>query len=291
MAAPRPRRSVLFMPGGNARAMEKARDLAADGLIFDLEDSVAPNGKEAARVQIAAALARGGYGGRERLLRVNGAGTPWHDADFRFAAMLPLDGVVLPKVGDAREVRDSETALAASGAPAGLALWCMMETPRAFLHAEAIAAASDRLAGLIIGTEDLAKDLGARARPDRLPFIAALSIALLAARAAGLCALDAVYPDFNDDDGFAAQCRQGRDLGFDGKTLIHPRQIAAANAAFAPEAREIEEARHVIAAFDAAETAGRGVAMLDGKMIERLHADAARRLLALAAEIAERDAR
>ena len=277
------------MPGSNARAMEKARGLAADGLIFDLEDSVAPDGKETARAQIAAALGRGGYGARERLLRVNGAGTPWHEDDLRFAATLPLDGVVLPKVEDAREVRDSETVLAASGAPAGLALWCMMETPRAFLHAEAIAAASDRLAGLIIGTEDLAKDLGARPRPDRLPFIAALGIALIAARASGLCALDAVYPDFNDDDGFAAQCRQGRDLGFDGKTLIHPRQIAIANAAFAPEAREIEAARSVIAAFDAAATAGRGVAMLDGRMIERLHADAARRLLALAAEIAARD--
>lgn len=291
MAAPRPRRSVLFVPGSNARAMEKARALAADGLIFDLEDSVALDGKEAARAQIASALGRGGYGGRERLLRVNGTGALWHEDDLRFAATLPLDGVVLPKVEDAREVRDSATALAASGAPAGLALWCMMETPRAFLHAEAIAAASDRLAGLIIGTEDLAKDLGARARPDRLPFIAALGIALIAARASGLCALDAVYPDFNDDDGFAAQCRQGRDLGFDGKTLIHPRQIAIANAAFAPERREIEAARRVIAAFDAAAAAGRGVAMLDGRMIERLHADAARRLLALAAEIAERDAR
>jgi citrate lyase subunit beta/citryl-CoA lyase len=167
----------------------------------------------------------------------------------------------------------------------------MMETPRAFLHAEAIAGASDRLAGLIIGTEDLAKDLGARPRPDRLPFIAALGIALIAARAAGLCALDAVYPDFADDDGFAAQCRQGRDLGFDGKTLIHPRQIATANAAFAPEPREIEAARRLVAAFDAAQEAGHGVATLDGKMIERLHAEVARRLLALAAEIAERDAR
>src|SRR5690348_7124110 len=291
MAAPRPRRSVLFMPGSNARAMEKARELAADGLIFDLEDSVAPDGKEAARAQIAAALGRGGYGERERLLRVNAAGTPWHDADLRFAATLPLDGVVLPKVAEASEVRDSEAILATAGAPAGLALWCMMETPRAFLHAEAIATASDRLAGLIIGTEDLAKDLHARARPDRLPFIAALGIALIAARASELCALDAVYPDFNDDNGFAAQCRQGRDLGFDGKTLIHPRQIAMANAAFAPEASEIEAARRVIAAFDAAESAGRGVAMLDGRMIERLHADAARRLLALAAEIAARDPR
>ena len=291
MAAQRPRRSVLFMPGSNARAMEKARELAADGLIFDLEDSVAPDGKETARAQIAAALKRGGYGGRERLLRVNGAGTPWHDADLRFAATLPLDGVVLPKVEDAREARDSETASAAAGAPAGLALWCMMETPRAFLHAEAIAGASKRLAGLIIGTEDLAKDLGARPRPDRLPFIAALGIALIAARASGLCALDAVYPDFTDDDGFAAQCRQGRDLGFDGKTLIHPRQIAIANAAFAPEPREIGAARRLVAAFDAAQEAGHGVATLDGKMIERLHADAARRLLALAAEIAERDAR
>lgn len=287
MAAPRPRRSVLFMPGSNARAMEKARELAADGLIFDLEDSVAPDGKETARAQIAAALKRGGYGGRERLLRVNGAGTPWHDADLRFAATLPLDGVVLPKVEDAREARDSETALAAAGAPAGLALWCMMETPRAFLHAEAIAGASKRLAGLIIGTEDLAKDLGARPRPDRLPFIAALGIALIAARASGLCALDAVYPDFTDDDGFAAQCRQGRDLGFDGKTLIHPSQVEPCNEVFAPSAAELEMAGKIVTAFKAAQAEGKGVVTVDGRMIENLHVEQAERALALAAAIKE----
>lgn len=279
------------MPGTNARAMEKARELAADGVIFDLEDSVAPDAKEGARAQIAAAVGHGGYGKRELLLRVNGAGTQWHDADLRFAATLPIDGVVLPKVEEARDVSASDAVLGAAGAPLGLSLWCMMETPRAVLHAEAIAGASARLAGLIVGTEDLAKDLRARPRPDRLPFIPSLGIALLAARAAGLAALDSVYPDFKDEDGFAAQCRQGRDLGFDGKTLIHPRQIATANALFAPEPREIEEARRVIAAFDTAEAAGRGVATLDGKMVERLHADAARRLLALAADIAERDAR
>ena len=279
------------MPGTNARAMEKARDLPTDGLIFDLEDSVAPNAKEGARAQIAAALERGGYGRRECLLRVNGPGTPWHEDDLRFGAALSIDGVVLPKVEGARDVAASGAVLGAARAPAGLSLWCMMETPRAFLHAEAIAGASDRLAGFIIGTEDLAKDLGARARPDRLPFIASLGIALLAARSFGLAALDAVYPDFNDDEGFAAQCRQGRDLGFDGKTVIHPRQIAIANTLFAPEPREIEAARRLIAAFDAAQTAGQGIATLDGKMIERLHADAARRLLALAAEIAAREAR
>ncbi len=289
MAEPRPRRSLLFMPGANMRAMEKARGLKADGLIFDLEDSVAPDAKDGARTQIAAALAQGGYGRRERILRVNGAGTPWHGEDLRFAATLPVDGVLLPKVEGAEDVRESDAALAAAGAPPRLSFWCMMETPRAFLHAEAIAAASDRLAGFVVGTEDLAKDLGARPRPDRLPFLTALGIAVLAARAYGLAVLDAVYRDFNDDEGFAALCRQGRDLGFDGKTLIHPRQIPIANAAFAPDAAALDEARRVIAAFDSA-AAGQGIATLDGKMIERLHVDAARQLLALAARIAELEA-
>jgi citrate lyase subunit beta / citryl-CoA lyase len=286
MTEPRPRRSLLFMPGANARAMDKARELKADGLIFDLEDSVAPDVKANARAQIASVLDRGGYGKRERLLRVNGVGTPWHDDDLRFAATLGIDGVLVPKVESAEDVRGSDAALAAAGAPAGLSLWCMMETPRAFLHAEAIAAASSRLAGFIVGTEDLGKDLHARPRPDRLPFVTALGIAVLAARAYGLAVLDTVYRDFKDDEGFAAQCRQGRDCGFDGKTLIHPRQIPIANAIFAPDAEELAEARAMIAAFDAAVASGKGVATLDGRMIERLHVETARRLLALAERIA-----
>ena len=285
MNAPRPRRSVLFMPGVNPRAMAKGRELPADGLIFDLEDSVAPEAKPGARGQIAAALGAGGYGRRELVLRVNGAGTQWLDDDLAFAATLAIDAVLLPKVESASDVAAADAALTRAGARPSLALWCMMETPRAFLHAEAIATSSPRVAALIMGTEDLGKDLRARPRPDRQPFLAALGLCVLAARSYGLAALDSVYRDFGDDAGFAAECRQGRDLGFEGKTLIHPRQIEAANAAFAPSAAELDEARRVIAAFDAALAAGKGVVTLDGKMIETLHAASARRLLALAAAI------
>jgi citrate lyase subunit beta/citryl-CoA lyase len=291
MAIPRPRRSVLFTPGANARAMEKARELKADGIIFDLEDSVAPDAKEMARAQIAAALQHGGYGKRELVLRVNGAGTIWFRDDLSYAARLPVDAVLVPKVEGAEDVRAADTMLESAGAPPGLGLWCMMETPLAFLHAEAIASASPRLAALVIGTEDLGKDLRARPRPDRMPFLLALQSCVLAARAYGLAALDAVYRDFNDDAGFAAMCRQGRDLGFDGKTLIHPRQIAAANAEFAPSVEELDEARVVIAAFEAATAAGKGVATNKGMMIERLHVDAARQLLSVAAAIAALDVR
>jgi citrate lyase subunit beta/citryl-CoA lyase len=289
MVVPRPRRSVLFMPGANLRAMEKARGLKADGLIFDLEDSVAPEAKAAARAQIAAAIRQGGYGKRELVLRVNGAGTPWQDDDLRFAATLPIEAVLLPKVDGVENVRAAEAVLASAGAPSNLSLWCMMETPRAFLRAEAIAAASPRLAALVMGTEDLGKELRARARPDRLSVMAALQICVLAARAAGLAVLDSVYRDFNDESGFAAQCEEGRDLGFDGKTLIHPKQIDIANAVFAPSDVELDAARALIAAFDAARAAGKGVATLDGRMIEKLHVDEARRLLALAAAIAALD--
>lgn len=289
MPVPRPRRSVLFMPGANARAMAKARELKADGLIFDLEDSVAPAAKEAARVQIAAALTEGDYGKRERVLRVNGVDTQWHRDDLSFAATLPVDAVLLPKVESAADVRTTIAALDGAGAPPSLALWSMMETPLAFLDARAIASSSPRLAALVIGTEDLGKDLHARPRPDRMPFLLALQSCVLAARAYGLAPLDAVYRDFSDDQGFIASCRQGRDLGFDGKTLIHPRQIAIANAEFGPSMAELDEAREVIAAFDAATAAGKGVATLHGKMVETLHVEAARRLLAVAAAIAERD--
>jgi len=290
VANPRPRRSVLFMPGANARAMEKARELKADGLIFDLEDSVAPEAKVGARAQIAAALAHGGYGKRELVLRVNGIDAPWHRDDLAFAATLPIAAVLLPKVERADDVRAAEALLESAGAAPSLALWCMMETPRAFLHAEAIASSSRRLAVLVMGTEDLGKDLRARPRPDRAPFLLALQSCVLAARAFGLAPLDSVYRDFADDAGLAAQCSQARDFGFAGKTLIHPRQIAIANAEFAPSAAELDEARALIAAFDAAAAAGKGVATNKGQMVEKLHVEAARDLLALAAAIAALEA-
>ena len=290
MAAPRPRRSVLFMPGVNARAMEKARNLKADGLIFDLEDSVAPEAKVGARAQIAGALREGGYGRRELILRVNGTGTEWHADDLRFAATLPIHGVLLPKVEHAEDVRAAEAVLAGAAAPPDLALWCMMETPLAFLHAEAIASATKRLAALVMGTEDLGKDLRAQQRPDRLPFMAALQLCVLAARAYGLAPLDSVFRDFADAEGFAAQCGQGRALGFAGKTLIHPKQIDPANSAFAPSAEELAEARQVIAAFAAASATGKGVASLNGRMIERLHVEQASRLVALNEAIVALDA-
>jgi citrate lyase subunit beta/citryl-CoA lyase len=291
MPIARPRRSILFMPGANARAMTKARELKADGLIFDLEDSVAPEAKEAARAQITAALQAGGYGKRETVLRVNGIATQWHRDDLLLAAKLPVDAVLLPKVESAEDVNATLAALASAGAPSSLALWCMMETPLAYLNAQAIASSSERLAALVVGTEDLGKDLSARPRPDRMAFLLALQTCVLAARAYGLAPLDAVYRDFNDDAGFIASCRQGRDLGFDGKTLIHPRQIAFANTEFGPGGAELDEARAVIAAFDAAIAAGKGIATFQGKMLEKLHVDAARHLLAVAAAIAESETR
>ncbi|HVA14167.1 MAG TPA: CoA ester lyase [Stellaceae bacterium] len=286
MPAPRPRRSVLFLPGGNARAQEKARSLPADALIFDLEDSVAPEAKDAARGQIIAALAASGYGRRELVLRVNGAASPWQNDDLRFAATLPIDAVLLPKVASGDEVRAVESALTRFGAKPALALWCMMEVPLALLRAEAIAAASPRLSALVMGTEDLGKDLRSRVQPDRAPLMTALQLCVLAARAHGLDPLDSVRPDFRNVDAFAAACRQGRDLGFAGKTLIHPDQIAPANAAFAPSADEVAVARRVVDAFAAAKAQGRAVAALDGRMIEQLHADEAQYLLDLTAAIA-----
>jgi citrate lyase subunit beta/citryl-CoA lyase len=283
--APRPRRSVLFLPGDKPRTHEKARTLKADGLIFDLEDSVAPDSKAATRARIAASLAAGGYGARELVVRVNGAGTAWREDDLRFVATLAIDGVLLPKVGGADEVHAAERVLDAAGAKPGLAIWCMMETPLAFLNAGAIAASSRRVAALVMGTEDLGKDLHARPLPERASFATALQLCVLAARAHGIVPLDSVYADFGDAAGFAAQCRQGRDLGFAGKTLIHPGQIDAANDAFGPSEAELDAARRVIAAFEAARAAGQSIAALDGKMIEQLHVDGARRLLALAAAL------
>jgi citrate lyase subunit beta / citryl-CoA lyase len=285
-APPRPRRSVLYMPGANTRALEKAKSLPADALILDLEDAVAPDAKHAARANIAAALAAGGYGRRELVLRVNGLATPWGQQDLAAAAAIPLDAVLLPKVESADGVRQAEAVLAEAGAPERLKLWCMMETPRGMLHAEEIAGASPRVACLVMGTSDLVKDLQARHTPDRLPLLTSLGLVLLAARAFRLAALDGVHLDLGDEEGFAAACRQGRELGFDGKTLIHPKQIAAANAAFAPAADEVAWSRRIIAAHEEAERAGKGIVLVDGKLIENLHVEDAHRTVALAAEIA-----
>jgi citrate lyase subunit beta/citryl-CoA lyase len=289
MPAPaRPRRSVLYMPGTNSRALDKARNLAADALIFDLEDAVAPDGKATARSMVASAVATGGYGERELLLRVNALDTPWGEEDLAAAARIPIDGVVLPKVESAETVRKAEAILVANGAGAGVAIWCMMETPLGILRAADIAAASQRLGGLVMGTSDLTNDLHARHTPGRLPMLTSLGFCLLAARAFGLAILDGVHLDLADDDGFAESCRQGRELGFDGKTLIHPKTIAAANAAFAPSAEEVAGSRRIIAAYETAKEDGAGVVLVDGKLIENLHVENARRLLALAAAIEER---
>ncbi|HZS84237.1 MAG TPA: CoA ester lyase [Stellaceae bacterium] len=285
-ASLRPRRSVLYMPGSNARALEKARSLDADGLIFDLEDAVAPDAKSAARDTIGAALAAGGYGRREIILRVNGLATPWGRADLAAAARLPIDAVLLPKVESADGVRQAEAALAAEGAPSDLAIWCMMETPRGILRAEEIAAASPRVAALVMGTSDLAKELQAQHTRDRLAMLPSLGLCLLAARACGLAILDGVHLDLGDDEGFIQSCRQGRVLGFDGKTLIHPKTIAAANEIFAPSAEEVAWSRRIIAAHAEAAAAGKGIVLLDGKLIENLHVENARRRVALADAIA-----
>jgi len=284
--SPRPRRSVLYMPGANTRALEKARSLAADALILDLEDAVAPDAKETARANIAASLAAGGYGRRELVLRVNGLASPWGHGDLAAAAKMKLDAVLLPKVESADGVRQAEAVLAQAGAPSDLALWCMMETPLGMLHAEAIAAASPRVACLVMGTSDLTKDLHARHTSDRLPMLTALGLCLLAARAYGLAILDGVHLDLADEEGFAAHCRQGRELGFDGKSLIHPKQIDAANRAFAPSSEEVEWARRIIAAHREAERAGKGIVLVDGKLIENLHVAEAHRTVALAEQIA-----
>ena len=281
----RPRRSMLYMPGANARALEKARELPADGLIFDLEDAVLPDAKAAARETIRAALRAGGYGGRELILRVNGLATEWGEDDLRLAATLPIDGVLLPKVDSGDEISRAERLLRRASAPDHVAIWAMMETPLGILQSAEIAAASGRLAGLVMGTSDLVKDLRARHTPDRLPLAASLGLAVLAARANGLAIIDGVHLDLDDEAGFEAACRQGRDFGFDGKSLIHPKTIEAANRIFGPSADEIAAARRTIAGFEEARAAGKGVVLVDGRLVEQLHVDEARRVIALAGAI------
>lgn len=278
----RPRRSALYMPGANARALDKARGLPADVLILDLEDAVAPDAKEQARAQVMAAVHEGGYGSRELVIRVNGLDTQWGHADLVAAATSGADAVLICKVDSAEGVRQADRVLRAAGAPENLRLWVMMETPRAMLAAGDIAGACPRMECLVMGTSDLTKDLNALATRDRLPMVTSLGLCMLAARAYGLTAIDGVHVDLDDADGLAASCRQGRELGFDGKTLIHPKQLDAANEAFAPSVEEVARARRIIAAHADAVAAGKGITLVDGKLIEALHVETARRVVALA---------
>jgi citrate lyase subunit beta / citryl-CoA lyase len=281
----RPRRSVLYVPAANSRALEKARGLDVDGIIFDLEDAVAPDAKLAARDAVATSLSAGGYGRREKLLRINALASPWGKDDLAAASRLALDGVLLPKVESADAVREVAALLLAHGASEKMAIWCMMETPLGVLRAAEIAGASKRIGGLVMGTSDLANDLRAQGTRDRMPMLTSLGICLLAARAFDLAILDGVHLDLADDEGFAQSCRQGRELGFDGKTLIHPKTVAAANAIFAPSAEEIAWSRRIIAAHQAAIEVGRGIVLVDGKLIENLHIENAHRVIALAVAI------
>lgn len=283
----RPRRSVLYMPGANPRALEKAKSLPADALVFDLEDSVAPDAKAESRERVVAALADGGYGARELIVRTNGLDTPWGHADLAALAGARADAVLLPKVDGGDTVRSAARILEDEGAPADLAIWCMVETPRAVLRAEDIAAAHPRMACLVMGTSDLAKDLGAAHTAMRLPMLTSLGLCILAARAYGLAVLDGVHLDLDDDEGFAESCRQGAELGFDGRTLIHPKTIAAANAAYAPDKDRVAWGRKIIKAHDEAMKRGEGITVVDGKLVEKLHVEEARRTVALARAIAK----
>lgn len=290
MTTIRPRRSALYMPGSNARALEKAREIAADVLILDLEDAVAPDAKATAREQVCAAVKAGGYGRRELVIRVNGTGTPWFAEDLAAAAEAKPQAILIPKVSGPETLHQVGNQLNGLWADPSIAVWAMIETPLAILDVERIARAArdpvTRLACFVMGTNDLAKETRARFVPGRAPMLPWLTSALLAARAHGIDILDGVYNDIKDEDGFLAECEQGRDLGFDGRTLIHPSQVAMANAVFAPAEAELTKARAVIAAFDLPENAGKGAIQLDGRMVELLHAEMARRTVALAEAIA-----
>lgn len=283
MSTFRPRRSVLYMPSSNERALEKARTIACDALILDLEDAVAPDAKPDARESACAAVRSGEYGNRELTIRVNGLGTQWHDDDLTAAAQAGPHGIVVPKVNSADEVRALVTAIEAAGAPEHTRLWAMVETPEAIFNVRELAAASPRLAVLVMGTNDLVKETYAEHVPGRAPLLTALSLSLLAARAAGIAILDGVYNDVKNTEGFLAECTQGRELGFDGKTLIHPGQVEGANAAFAPSEQAVEDARGILAAWDARDS---GVVTYNGRMIENLHVESAQRTLAIAEAIA-----
>jgi citrate lyase subunit beta/citryl-CoA lyase len=290
----RPRRSVLYMPGANARALEKAKTLPCDAVILDLEDSVAPDGKVTARQQVMAAVAAGGFGAREVIVRINALDTQWWLDDLAAAAKAHPDGILVPKISKPGQIQDIAARLIDIAADHKIRVWAMMETPLGIINAPAIAASATdretRLAGFVMGTNDIAKETRARLIPGRAPMLPWLAQCVLAAHAFGIDILDGVYNDLSDIEGFRRECAQGRDLGFDGKTLIHPNQIEPCNSAFSPTPTEIEQAYKFIAAFDLPENRDKGVVQIDGRMVERLHADMARRTVAIAEAIAERAA-
>lgn len=290
MATIRPRRSVLYMPGSNARALEKARTLPADALILDLEDAVAPDAKEIARKQVAEAVKAKGFGKREIVVRINALATPWGEEDLVAAADAKPDAVLVPKVSAPRDLHEIEARLMRAGCTPEVAVWAMVETPLAILNIAQIASAGGRLQCFVMGTNDLIKEVQGRHTPDRMNLAAPLSLAILAARANGIAAIDGVYNDIQDADGFAVVCRQGRDFGFDGKTLIHPSQVEPSNQIFAPSPDEVIAARAIIAAFDLPENRGKGAIKHEGRMVELLHAEIARRTVALADAIAALEA-
>jgi citrate lyase subunit beta/citryl-CoA lyase len=288
----RPRRSVLYMPGSNARALEKARTLPADGVILDLEDAVAPDAKEAARKQVADTVKAGGFGAREVFIRVNAIDTSWHAEDLTAAAHAAPDGIVVPKISSPGQLEMLGQRLLDMGTDHRTRIWAMIETPIAIFNAQAIAAAAKdsetRLAGFVLGTNDLAKETGARQVPGRWTMLPWLTTCVLAARAYGIAVLDGVYNNLSDAEGFVAECEQARDLGMDGKTLIHPNQIGPCNDVFSPGTEEVAQAKKIIAAFDLPENKDKGVVQLEGRMVERMHADIARRTVAIADAIAAR---
>jgi citrate lyase subunit beta/citryl-CoA lyase len=277
------------MPGSNARAIEKAKTLPADGVILDLEDAVAPHAKETARAQVAEAVRAGGFGHREVMIRLNAVDTPWFADDLDAAIAARPDAILVPKISTPAQIELIGTRLLDTHADHHVRLWAMIETPAAIFNIREIAAAAmdseSRLAGFVIGTNDLAKETRARIVPGRAPMLPWLSTCVLAAHAYGIDVLDGVYNDIADTEGFSAECAQGRDMGFDGKTLIHPSQIAPCNVAFSPSEDETAQARRIIAAFDQPENKGKGVVQIDGRMVERMHADIARRTVAIAEAI------
>jgi citrate lyase subunit beta / citryl-CoA lyase len=286
MTAIRPRRSVLYMPGSNARALEKARSLPADALILDLEDAVAPDAKELARKQVCEAVKARGFGKREIIIRANALSTAWGEADIAAAAEARPNAILIPKVSSPRDLEAVEAKLVSAGAASDIALWAMVETPLAILNIASIASAGGRLACFVMGTNDLIKEFRGVHTQDRQNLSASLGLSVAAARAYGLAIVDGVYNDIQNADGFVDSCKQGRAYGFDGKTLIHPSQVEPCNGVFAPSAAEVDAARKIIAAFELPENKGKGAISLDGRMVELLHAEIARGTVALADAIA-----
>lgn len=288
----KPRRSALYMPGSNARALEKAKTLDVDCLLLDLEDAVAPDAKETARQQIVTAVSEGGYGEREVVIRINGLDTVWGDDDLKAAVKANPDAILVPKVNGPADLQKVAHLLSMHGASSSIQLWAMMETPEAMLNAGAIGACGRdpevRLSCFVMGTNDLAKETRARLVPGRAVMMPWLMTCVAAARVGGIDILDGVYNAFQDEEGFAAECAQGAEMGMDGKTLIHPKQIGSCHAAFSPTEDEVTWARKINEIFDLPENASKGAIQVDGKMVERLHADMGKRVIAIADAIAAR---